>query len=416
MSTVEAKSKIETVAEFLTSPEALGMTDEQVATRLGVGRSTVYHARKKLADPAADMRIPIPGVARLVAHYDKDGHPVPDIRMVPTAQIIIDERFQAREGHDAAQLGRYREMFREGMVPPALIAFESPEGYVVVDGFGTYWAAEQEGIETLPVDVRRGTEEDMYLAAAAANADHGAPRTDRTIENALRMVLDHVEDAKTWPAERLAAAVKTTLYRTQKFLRSFKAPGPNGCLYRLDKDALDPAPDPVVFERNGKAVTMDRSKITGRPKKAAPEPAAEETPPVRAETPEETLDLAVASILDRSPLYGRLAPACKKVYRLDVRAWLEHRETYDRVHAELKKLIGRHIKGEPLGQFITNLEHALRLPHPCGGLESAPGRHDSCWLGCNDCLRDGIHTGKKPDGRNNCGSCSGRGYSIPGAH
>lgn len=389
MSALESP-KMQKVAEFLKSPDAAGLSDAEVARRLGVGRATVYHVRQS-----------------------EDDMP-PNVRMVPTRDLIVDDRFQCRAGLDPATLGNYRRMFAEGRMPPNLVAFERPEGLVLVDGLHRHWAAQQEKVPTLPVEVRTGTEEDLFLYAAAANADHGVPRDDETVKNAIRMILENVAGARQWGAEKVADAARTTHYAARKVLRELKDEAQR---FRPEIDGEPDRPDEVEVRRNGQVYKVDRNRINkGGRKKATPEPAAEaqDEAPATPESPEDKIDRQVQVILDLSGLYQRLAPPCKAIFREDVRIFVEEQEYLAGLRKRLGKVIDRRGKGEPTPHFASVLHAVASLPHPSGGL-APEGRTAERWLGCSDCLRDHVHTGTRPDGRNKCGSCSGRGYSIPGA-
>jgi hypothetical protein len=116
--------------------------------------------------------------------------------------------------------------------------------------------------------------------------------------------------------------------------------------------------------------------------------------------------------LETLTLRAKLSDRCRAIFDDDALAYREAGELI----LGLRRVCQAHEKGRPPGQkvgvWLGQVGAAVRMPHPRGG--ERKGKHqESGWLGCADCIRDGKHTGLTA-GKQDCSSCKGRGYHVPG--
>jgi len=99
----------------------------------------------------------------------------PQVHELPLDRILVDPALQPRVGGlDPAHVAALQE---NAEAWPPLVVVERG-GYVLVDGFHRYAAAQNVGLETVPVEVREmPADGDLHALAFALNAAHGRPLT-----------------------------------------------------------------------------------------------------------------------------------------------------------------------------------------------------------------------------------------------
>lgn len=119
-----------------------------------------------------------------------------EIKILKLSQIKRDRALQKRaHGTDNATVERYRELMQEGVaLPPPKVMLVAGD-YFLYDGWHTYSAATQCGMEEIECQVSVGTYADAEWAACAANSDHGLQRSNEDIRVAcLAAIRLHLEE------------------------------------------------------------------------------------------------------------------------------------------------------------------------------------------------------------------------------
>lgn len=111
-------------------------------------------------------------------------------------QMLIDSleecpRVQVRRAIDAETVERYQEGMKSGAIFPPLVVFREPdtERYLVADGHQRLQAARDAKLESIEVNVRDGDETDALECALGCNAEHGLPRTQADMKNAVHLLM-----------------------------------------------------------------------------------------------------------------------------------------------------------------------------------------------------------------------------------
>lgn len=117
-------------------------------------------------------------------------------------RILVDPALQPRVGGlDAAHIAALKE--NPEAWPPLVVVERG--GYLLVDGFHRYAAAQNVGLETVPVEVREmPADGDLHALAFALNAAHGRPLTlaDRRGEAERLLGADATVSTSTSPGAR----------------------------------------------------------------------------------------------------------------------------------------------------------------------------------------------------------------------
>jgi len=116
-----------------------------------------------------------------------------DIIETPVADLIADERCQARECMNEEALEEYTRRFSEGEAPPQPVeVFEVAGEPVIVDGFHRREAAIRAGVATLTVEVvGEGSIDEAIWVALTKNQQHGVRRKKGDATKAILMALDN---------------------------------------------------------------------------------------------------------------------------------------------------------------------------------------------------------------------------------
>jgi hypothetical protein len=289
-------------------------------------------------------------------------------------ELVLDPLLQARSGIDPGTVSDYRERLRDGSPPPPVKVrlvhmAETLDRLLVTDGFHTVTAARLEGTPHIPCRVLSGTWNDALLEAAAANADHGLPRTQADRRRAVEMILDHVAGSEEWTSRKIAAAARVSHTLVQAVLKSRSA-------------------------ATAEAQPQSDLGINSKPKASRRDPERTE--------PDEDLGInskgeAVASarpsdpILDQvraCPLYGMLedSPDARAIFVADAGYYYRSADLRKQLQDFHRRHYRKAMSGVPYGVYPTATESFLRRPSP------------SEWLMCMDC------------GGERCDSCRQRGY------
>lgn len=97
--------------------------------------------------------------------------------------LTVDPAVRIREKLDEETIERYEEIL--DTLPP-VIAFKTPEGMVLADGYHRWAAAERLGHQTISADVRQGSRTDALEYSISANTSHGRSLTRTEYRSAVR--------------------------------------------------------------------------------------------------------------------------------------------------------------------------------------------------------------------------------------
>jgi hypothetical protein len=100
--------------------------------------------------------------------------PEEPITDVAIADLVIDSKVQVRHSEHRATVDRYKESLDS--LPP-VVAYETPEGLLLSDGFHRIKAHTRSGRSTIAAHIRPGTREDALEYAVTGNCRHGAALT-----------------------------------------------------------------------------------------------------------------------------------------------------------------------------------------------------------------------------------------------
>lgn len=119
---------------------------------------------------------------------------------IPIDRITVNLARLVRAGIDPEFVDEYARLDKEGVELPRVRVFKkedtSPVEYILVDGDTRVEALKKNKKTDIQVTVYEGSAGDALLAAAAANADHGRPRSAADKRKAIRLVLEQPEHAK----------------------------------------------------------------------------------------------------------------------------------------------------------------------------------------------------------------------------
>jgi hypothetical protein len=113
----------------------------------------------------------------------------PEVRSLPIARLKLNGPTQIRAGVSAATVDHYATMMQEGHKFPPIVVHYDGADYWVSDGHHRCLAAQQIQLITIDAQVHPGTQRDAVLAACAANASHGLPRSREDKRRAVGMLL-----------------------------------------------------------------------------------------------------------------------------------------------------------------------------------------------------------------------------------
>lgn len=121
------------------------------------------------------------------------------------SQIRLDGGTQSRAQLSEEAIDEYAERYAEGAPMPPVVVFHDGAVYWLADGFHRCAGAVRAGKDTVPVEVKQGTQRDAILYSVGANSKHGLRRTNADKRRAVEMLLRDEEWAKKsdrWIAEQ----------------------------------------------------------------------------------------------------------------------------------------------------------------------------------------------------------------------
>jgi hypothetical protein len=146
------------------------------------------------------------------------------ITEVAIADIVMDTGLQMRAGLQMQTVAEYAEILSEGSewtFPPVELMRRKDGSLVLVDGWHRVEAARRNEWETVSARVSSGTDNQIFEAALAANAEHGLRRTNDDKRKAVAAAL------KKWPgfdARKIAKKCRVSHTFVSK-LKNAAAPG-----------------------------------------------------------------------------------------------------------------------------------------------------------------------------------------------
>ena len=189
-----------------------------------------------------------------------------DLRSIPTSQIIPDPTLQPRVG--GLDFDHVKSLEGVAEAWPPLNVVQRSGGFVLVDGFHRFAAAQNLGLDAVTVEVLDPPEDgDLHGLAFALNAVHGRPLTlsDRRAF-AARLLQAHPDWSEREIARR-AGLVQPTVAKIRQELEAQAAIEPtesrvgrDGRSYTVTPRNRDKAPEqyqtrPTLLERIGDAFT-----------------------------------------------------------------------------------------------------------------------------------------------------------------
>ena len=203
------------------------------------------------------------------------------VKTVPLAEIVFDERTQARVTIDSQAVEEYAESLRCGHVLPPVDLFGAGEEVWIGDGWHRVLAHLKAELPSIEAHVYPGGFRDALLFAVGANGNHGLRRTIADKRRAIEILLTDDEWAKLSDRE-LARITRTS----HPFVGSFR---------RERAAQLSPVPAvsgnvaaPTEPAANGNIATSpEPAKTAESGNIATPEPSDESTLELKihAETP-----------------------------------------------------------------------------------------------------------------------------------
>ena len=115
---------------------------------------------------------------------------------VKISNIVIDHQVQQRMQMNLDTVAEYLEVIEEaedGWPFPPLDVFRIGREYQLADGFHRITAAQDYGLEKVPVKVHIGKRDDAILFAVRANITHGLRRTNTDKARAVNTLLSYPE-------------------------------------------------------------------------------------------------------------------------------------------------------------------------------------------------------------------------------
>jgi hypothetical protein len=119
-------------------------------------------------------------------------------------KIRVDPGLQSRAELDAAAVGEYAQLKKDGVVFPEIVVFYDQTDYWLAAGFHRYYGYEQAGLKTVPVGVIDGGRREAILYAAGENVGFGLRRSIDDMAHAAKLLLLDEEWGK-WSDNEIAA-------------------------------------------------------------------------------------------------------------------------------------------------------------------------------------------------------------------
>lgn len=130
--------------------------------------------------------------------------------------LIIDPSVDIRERIDEAVVQEYMEVFER---LPQVVVFETPEGFLLSDGFHRTSAAQRLGHTDIEAEVKKGTRNDALEYAAYANAVTGLKLTPEERRVGIRRLFTFHND---WPHQRIADLMGCSRHSVDDVVRNLQ--------------------------------------------------------------------------------------------------------------------------------------------------------------------------------------------------
>jgi ParB-like chromosome segregation protein Spo0J len=148
------------------------------------------------------------------------------------ADLVVDDRIQARVNFDADAVNDYAEALENGATFPPVVVFHDGERHWLADGFHRVAAFKKAGREEIECDIRSGTQRDAILFAVGANSAHGLRRSNSDKRKAVSVLLEDPEWSQ-WTDREIARRCGVS----NTFVSSMRREGAvNGLQSNEDKD------------------------------------------------------------------------------------------------------------------------------------------------------------------------------------
>jgi ParB-like chromosome segregation protein Spo0J len=111
------------------------------------------------------------------------------VRQLAIVELPPTRRIQLRERSDASSVEDIAEFIKRGGKLDPVTVYKTESGLLLVDGNHRLAAHEAVGVDRIAARVIPGTDDEAWMAAAAANANHGLRRTNADKRRAVEVVL-----------------------------------------------------------------------------------------------------------------------------------------------------------------------------------------------------------------------------------
>lgn len=176
--------------------------------------------------------------------------------LLPIKIIKQSSSLQPRAKMDTRIIDEYTEAMKGGAAFPAVIVYKVGEDYYLVDGYHRYLAVQGAKFDKILAEVRTGTMREAILQSAGVNATHGLNRTIEDKRRAAAILLKDPEWGK-WADTKIASICYVSIDLVANVRKSILG----------ETDSTTPV---RKYERNGKTLKMDTSKIGKKPIKQDP--------------------------------------------------------------------------------------------------------------------------------------------------
>lgn len=169
--------KRERIAAFLAVPGNEGTSNKATARALGISEQTIRRYKASTTG-AVDVA-------------KKKGKPPADEPRYTTMrldQLTIDKAAHTRVSLDQSRIDDYAEAMEEGIIFPAVVVFHDGKVYRVGD-FHRVAAAIKAGLESIPVEIRKGGLRDATIYNAGSDKAHGLNKSNADKRKAVEYLL-----------------------------------------------------------------------------------------------------------------------------------------------------------------------------------------------------------------------------------
>lgn len=144
--------------------------------------------------------------------------------LLPIKDIVIDPTIQSRVELNNDVVLDYADSINEGVEFPAVTVFETPEGYLLADGFHRIAAHKLAAKRKIYADIKEGDRRDAILYSIGANVRHGARLTNADKRKAVTMLLLDAE-WRLWSDNEIARVIGFTQPFISKIRKELESSG-----------------------------------------------------------------------------------------------------------------------------------------------------------------------------------------------